>query len=237
MSQATPKNETAGRIGRIVLIAGIVFLFLAIFVISATYKSPASADVWDMRTTIGNPEAKKHYVMYTDLMCPYCDVFSRAIMDHQDDFGQFLADNDVLFEIRLTDMLYYGAGSGMSLDAAEAAQCAVREDRFWDYYHAALKSLYDDYHSKGIGSSKTATPIKDMPEDYWLEIGLEAGIGGDFEDCVKNHETAAEVEEITMKASQFAEGMPTFAFEKFKTSGFSDTWGWEEAKDFLEAGL
>ena len=158
-------------------------------------------------------------------------------MEHQDEFGQFLADNDILFEIRLTDMLYYGSGSGMSQDAAEAAYCAIREDKFWDYYHGALTALYDDYHSKGIGSSKTATPIKNMPDDYWLQVGLKAGLGESFEDCVNNHETANEVETITMKASQFAEGMPTFTFGNFKTSGFSDTWGWEEAKSFLEAGL
>jgi len=236
MSKTASKNEAIGRVGRIVLIAGIVIIFLAIFIISATHKAPASEQVWDMRTTVGNPDAKKHYVMYTDLMCPYCDVFSRAVMEHQDEFEQFLADNDVLFEIRLTDMLYYGSGSDMSKDAAEATFCAIHEDKFWDYYHGALTALNEDYHSKGIGSSKTAAPIEDMPEDYWLQIGREAGLGEDFENCVSNHDTAAEVEEQTMKASQFAEGMPTFSFEKFKTSGFSDTWGWEEAKEFLETG-
>ncbi len=237
MPKTTEKNETAGRVGRILLIIGIVLVFLAIFIISATHKSPASEQVWDMRTTIGSTEAKKHYVMYTDLMCPYCDVFSRAVMDHQDEFEQFLADNDVLFEIRLTDMLYYGSDSEMSQDAAEAAFCAIHEDKFWDYYHGALTALYNDYHSKGIGSSKTATPIKNMPEDYWIQIGLDAGLGEDFQNCVNNRETAAEVEEQTMKASQFAEGMPTFSFEKFKNSGFSDTWGWDEAKQLLEAGI
>lgn len=237
MAEATSKNETMARFGRIAIIAVIIIAFLAIFIVSATHKAPASEQVWDMRTTIGDADAKKHYIMYTDLMCPYCDVFSRAVMDHQGEFEQFLADNDVLFEIRLTDMLYYGADSEMSLAAAEAAYCATREDKFWDYYHGALTALYDDYHSKGIGSSKTATPIKDMPDDYWLEIGLEAGLGDDFENCVNNHETAADVEATTMKASQFAEGMPTFVFDKFKTSGFGDTWGWEEAQALLEAGL
>lgn len=231
------ENNTTGRVVRILLLAGIIILFLAIFVISATHKTPASEQAWDMRTTIGNSEAKNHYVMYTDLMCPYCDVFSRAVMEHQEEFEQFLADNDVLFEIRLTDMLYYGSGSEMSIDAAEAAYCAIRDDRFWDYYHAALTALYDDYHSKGIGSSKTATSIKNMPEDYWLKIGQEIGLGESFENCVKGHETADIVEETTMKAAKYAEGMPTFDFGKFKTSGFSDTWGWDEAKGFLEAGL
>ena len=235
MSKAA--NEAAGRIGRIALITGIILLFLAAFVTSVTYKAPASDQVWDMRTTVGSADAKKHYVMYTDLMCPYCDVFSRAVMEYQEEFEQFLADNDILFEIRLTDMLYYGSGSEMSQNAAEATYCAIHEDKFWEYYHGALMALYNDYHSKGIGSSKTATPIKNMPEDYWLKIGLEAGLGDEFKNCVENGETAEEVEEITMKASQFAEGMPTFVFENFKTSGFSDTWGWEEAKEFLEAGV
>lgn len=237
MPKTEAKSEVVGRIGRIALIVGIVILLLAAYILSATHQTPASEQAWDMRTTIGSSEAKKHYVMYTDLMCPYCDVFSRAVMEHQAEFEQFLADNDVLFEIRLTDMLYYGSGNSMAQDAAEAAYCAIHEDKFWDYYHGALTALYNDYHSKGIGSSKTATPIKGLPEDYWLQIGFKAGLGEDFEDCVNNHETADEVEMVTMKASQFADGMPTFAFEDFKTSGFSDTWGWEEARSFLEAGL
>lgn len=197
MPKAAEKSDIVGRIGRIILIAGIIILFLVAYVLSATHQTPASEQAWDMRTTIGNPDAKKHYIMYTDLMCPYCDVFSRAVMEHQEEFEQFLADNDILFEIRLTDMLYYGSGSDMSMAAAEATYCAIHEDKFWDYYHGALTALYDDYHSKGIGSSKTAAPIKNMPEDYWLQIGLEIGLGKDFEDCVNNHETADEVEMIT----------------------------------------
>lgn len=230
------QQKTGGRILRTVAIVVVAALLIGAFVASVTHRAPASDQAWDLAMTQGNSEAKNLYVMYTDIMCPYCDVFSRAVMEHQDEFEKFLADNDVLFEVRLTDTLYHGYGSEMSRDSAEAAYCAKRENRFWDYYHGALNALWEDYHSKGIGNNKSAKPITDMPDDYWLKIGREIGLGDTFEQCVNNRETADEVEDVTRRSSQYAEGMPTFKFGDFSTSGFSDTWGWDEAKILLEQG-
>lgn len=232
----TEQQNSKGKTLRTVAIVFVIVLIVGIFIASSTYRAPASDQAWDLAMTTGDPEAKNLYVMYTDIMCPYCDVFSRAIMEHQDEFEDFLANNDILYEVRLTDMLYYGSGSEMSRDSAEATYCAKRENRFWDYYHGALTALWEDYHSKGIGSNKTAKPITDMPEDYWLKIGQEIGLGDSFEKCVTERETASEVEDVTRRASKYAEGMPTFKFGDFSTSGFSDTWGWNEAKMFLEQG-
>lgn len=237
MEEKSPINNTKGRIWRTVAAVVVAALFLIIIVASLTSKPSLSDKVWDERTTIGNLEAKNYYVMYTDLMCPYCDVFSREIMNHQDEFDQYIADNDILFEVRLTDYLYEGSGIDSSRAAAEATYCATREDRFWDYYHAALSSLWDDYHSKGIGVSKTATPIKDMPDDYWLQIGHEIGLGEAFDNCVNNHETVDLIIANTQRAVPVTEGMPTFKFNKFSTSGFDNNWGWDYVKAYLDAGL
>lgn len=231
------KISGKARIWRTVAIVVVAALFLVLIITSLTSKPSLSDQVWDERTTIGNLEAKNYYVMYTDLMCPYCDVFSRQALEHWDEFEQYLADNDILFEIRLTDYLYEGSGIEMSRDSAEAAYCATREDKFWDYYHEAITSLWDDYHSKGIGSSKGSTPIKDMPDDYWLKIGHKVGLGEQFDNCVNNHETIAEIESNTRKAAQVSEGMPTFKFNRFSTSGFDNNWGWDYVLRYLDAGL
>lgn len=237
MENQTQIKNNKGRIWRTVAAVVVASLFLIIIIASLTSKPSHSDQVWDERTTIGNQDAKNYYVMYTDLMCPYCDVFSREILNHWDEFEQYLSDNDILFEIRLTDYLYEGSNHQASRDSAEAAYCATREDRFWDYYHAALTSLWDDYHSKGIGSSKTATPIKDMPDDYWLQIGHEIGLGDAFDNCVNNHETVDLIIENTQRAVPVTEGMPSFKFNRFTTSGFDNNWGWDYVKAYLDAGL
>lgn len=223
------------RMAVIILIALVIFGLL--FLASTAGKQSPAEQVWDEATTVGNLEAKNYYVMYTDLMCPYCDVFSREVMEHWDEFTEYLEENDILFEIRLTDYLYEGNGIQYSRDAAEGAYCAMREDKFWDYYHGALEALWKDYHSKGIGDSKTSPSISNLSKDYWRKIGHEVGLGEDFDKCLKNHETVEEIEERTARALQAAEGMPYFKFNKFATSGFDNNWGWDYVLRYLDAGL
>lgn len=230
-------EKTSNPVWRIVAIAAVVLAFIGLIAISSSQKQTAADKVWRTEMAIGPEDADTLYVMYTDLVCPYCDVFSRAVLDHWDEFLAFLDEHKILFEVRLTDTLYAGTGSEMSLDSAEAAYCAAREQKFWDYYHGAVQSLWDDYHSKGIGNNKTATPITNMPADYWQKIGHEVGLGDAFDECVKTHATAAEVTDATDKTARVAQGMPTFVFGKFSTSGFSDTWGWDEVLAMLKAGL
>lgn len=230
-------EKSSSYILRIIAIVLVVLAFVGLIAISSSQKQTAADKVWQPEMAVGPEDADKLYIMYTDLVCPYCDVFSRATQEHWDEFLAFLDEHKILFEVRLTDTLYLGNGSEMSRDSAEAAYCAARENKFWDYYHGAVQALWDDYHSKGIGSNKTAAPITNMPSDYWQKIGHRIGLGEAFDDCIKTHATAADVEDATLKAARVAQGMPTFAFGKFTTSGFSDTWGWEEVRAMLEAGL
>lgn len=236
MEEYEQKNSKA-RIWRTIAIVGVVIAFVSLIVVSLTSRPAAGDQVWNEATTVGDMQAKNAYIMYTDLMCPYCDVFSRLVLEHWDEFKTYLAENDILFEVRLTDTLYEGNQIAASRDAAEATYCAMHEDKFWEYYHAAITSLWEDYHSKGIGSSKTATPIKSMPDDYWQKIGHEVGLGERFDQCIANHETVDEIITNTEKASRFADGMPTFKFGRFTTSGFDNSWGWDYVKRYLDAGV
>lgn len=225
------------RIWRTIAVIVVAVIFIFLMIINLTTKPSPRGQVWNESATIGDLDAGNYYVMYTDLMCPYCDVFSRAVMDNWDEFQQYLADHDILFEVRLTDYLYEGNGYDTSRDSAEAAYCAMRENKFWDFYHGALQHLWDDYHSKGIGNNKTAPHIENVPEDYWRKIGHEVGLGEDFDNCLANHDTVAEIENNTRRALQVAQGMPFFQFNKFVTAGFDDSWGWDYVKQYLDAGL
>ncbi len=222
-----------------VIVLALIGFALVLLIILGMPKSKGVDDIWDERTILGNKDAKNHFIMTTDIMCPYCSFFSRALMEHQEEFEQYLADNDIVYEMRITDFLNeYGEAGEVSQQAAEATLCATEEDKFWDYYHNAMKSLDEDYHSKGIGVSKTAPRITDMTSDYWLEVGYEVGLGDSFKDCYENHKTLSKVRDNTkntakiMEKNGTASGMPYFMFNKFVTSGFDTSWGWEEIKDY-----
>lgn len=238
-TEETKKN--GGAIARIVVLILIIITFVVLMFIGMPKSEDLSA-IWDTRTTIGNVKAKNHYVMTTDVMCPYCDYFSRAIMSRQEEFEKYLKDNDVVFEMRITDFLNeYGEMGKVSEWGAEATYCAIEEDRFWDYYHATMNAIYNDFHSKGVGNAKGA-PKMEMSDDYWIRIGKSIGLGESFEDCYTNHKMLDKVRENTAKVAKIMQksniaGMPYFKFNDFETSGFDTSWGWEYVKRYLDAGL
>ena len=234
-----------GKIIRWVVMGGICFLLLGLIIYSSTKSKDFSEVVWDEGTTVGEMKSQHHFVMYTDLACPYCDIFSRAIQDNDEEFRQMIADKSILFEVRVSDFLYeYGEGKpDMSRWSAKGVECAKESNKFWDYYHQALKNLWNDYHSKGIGSSKNAPMITGMTEDYWVKVGVDVGMDEtEMKECMASEETVAKVEQNAARAYKAMSatgqgGMPFFNFEKLKTSGFSDDWGWTEVKHYFMAGL
>ena len=240
-TQAAPATNRGGIIRTVIIVAIVGILIVLMALSSTTIKKPLSEQVWDKRATLGSMDAANYYVMYTDLACPYCDVFSRLTLEHQEEFEQYLADHDILFELRMTRMIYDSTGADMSTDAAEAVYCAMNEDKFWDYYHNAIQSLWDDYQSKGYGAYKGAPEITGMPDDYWLQIGYEVGLGDQFTSCVENHETLdlliARTSEAETTLAKAGAGLPYFSFNNFSTSGFDNNWDWDMVLEYLNAGL
>jgi len=240
--EETVKIGGAGALIRFVILA-LIFVGIIMVVVFSAPKNEDLSGIWDERTILGNKDAKNHYVMTTDIMCPYCDYFSRAIMSEQEEFEKYLADNDIVYEMRITDFLNeYGEAGVYSENSAEAALCATEENKFWDFYHATMTALDRDYHSKGVGNSKTAPHITDITDEYWLNIGYSVGLSDRFTDCYKNHEQLEHVRENTAKTAKIMQksgqsGMPYFKFNQFETTGFDTSWGWDYVKKYLDAGL
>lgn len=226
------------RIGRIVVVAAIFGVIFAAIIMSGVKPVEVEGKIWTEGMVLGDVEtATRHYIVYTDLMCPYCNFYENVITSDEEEFLKYLADNKIAYEVRVTDMLYESSGVKMSRPAAEAAYCAAREGKFFDFYHEFLERIFKDYYAKGIGNSKTASPISDMTRDYFKEIGEDAGLSEKFVSCYENEETLSEVQEKTIKASAVASGMPTFVFGKFTTGGFDPSWDWEVVKSMLDEGL
>lgn len=226
------------KIVRIIILVAVFGLIFVALITSSIKKPELSKEIWNNSMVLGDTEnAVRHYVVYTDLMCPYCNFYAKTIMDNEEEFNNYISDHKIAYEVRVTDMLYEGSGVEMSRPAAEGAYCAAKENRFWDYYHTAVNSLFENYYSKGLGNSKTAPKITGMSREYWKEIGKKSGLGENFEKCFNNKESLAEVSDNTMKASSTAAGMPFFVFGKYSTGGFDSAWGWSEVEQMFNAGL
>ena len=222
---------------RIVGIVGVVALIIAAIVASFNVKVPNSDRIWDVETTVGNVDAKNYFIIYSDIVCPYCVAFENAIVEHEEEFQKYIKENDVLVEVRLSDFLYeYGQVNPIaSRESAEAIYCAKREGKFWDYYNHTIAAVWNGYFKKD--GKNAFTELNKLGKDYWIKLGKDVGLGETFSSCVKNDETLEEVIETAAKTVQHINGMPYFKFNNYVSSGFDLSWGWEYVKMYFDSGL
>lgn len=225
------------KIARIFGIIAIVAIIVAAMVISFNHKTPISDKIWDKDTVVGNTEAKNYFIIYSDIVCPYCVAFENAIIEHEDEFQKYIEENDVLVEVRLSDFLYeYGQTNPIaSRYSAEAVYCAKREGKFWDYYNAVIPEVWNNYFK--ISGKNAFTELNAKDKDYWISIGKKIGLSSSFENCVKNGESVDEVMDIALKTVKQIDGMPYFKFNSYVASGFDLSWGWEYVKMYFDSGL
>ena len=223
------------RIGGVVVV--IALLIAAIAFSMAPKESSNSDKVWDEAMTVGNPSAKNYFIIYSDLVCPYCVAFENAIVEHEEEFQKYITENDILVEVRLSDFLYeYGETNPMhSRYSAIATYCAKNEGKFWDYYNLAVSSIWNDYF-KNLGKSAFKS-MANVGQEYWTDIGHKVDLGEKFDTCVKNQEPLDEIKKNAEKSAKLANGMPYFKFNNYTSSGFDLSWGWEYVKMYFQAGL
>lgn len=222
---------------RIVGIISIIIIIIATIIASMNNK-PSNADrVWDTEMTLGNLEAKNYFIVYSDLVCPYCIAFENAIVEHKEEFQNYLTENDILFEVRLSDFLYeYGETNPIhSRYSALGSYCAKKEGKFWDYYNLAITNVWNDFFktSGKSGFSKMSS----IGKEYWINIGKQIGLNEDFENCVRHEETLDEIKTNAEKTSKLAHGMPYFKFNDYTSSGFDLSWDYNYVLMYFQAGL
>ena len=232
-----PQTKKAGKVIRIISILTIVGVIIAAMVIGLSHNTAEAHKVWDEATSIGNPEAKNHFIIYSDIVCPYCVAFENAIVEHEEEFKKYIEENDILVEIRISDFLYeYGQSNPISSRySAEATYCAKKEGKFWDYYNKVISYVWSNYFA--ISGKNAFTELNSKSKDFWIEIGKKAGLGEDFTKCVKNGDTLDELSAVSDKMAKQIDGLPYFKFNKYISSGFDLSWGWEYVKMYFESGL
>jgi protein-disulfide isomerase len=210
---------------------------VAAIVASMNNKPSNSERVWDEATTVGNMEAKNYFIIYSDIACPYCIAFENAIIEHEEDFLNYINEHDILVEVRMADFLYeFGESNPIeSRYGAVATACAKNEGKFWDYYNLAVTKVWQEYF-KDAGKS-SFTEFNKLKKDYWIKIGKEVGLGEKFTECVEKDESLPEVIADAKKMTKLVDGMPHFKFNNYISGGFDLSWGWDYVMMYFEAGL
>ena len=234
-----PKSGIGGKIARIsVLVIIILAIFGIIIASSIKPKVPIADQIWYEEMTIGNKDAKNYFITYTDIVCPYCVAFENAIIEHEEDFEKYLEENDVLFEVRLSDFLYlYGQfPTAHSKYSAVAAYCAKDEGRFWDYYRHAITTIWHDYFEEYGKDALTA--LDQNKKTYWLDLGKEIGLDSEsFTSCFNEEKPLQEINQQAEQTSKIVSGLPAFKFNNYSPPGFNMSWGWDHVTMLFNEGL
>jgi Protein-disulfide isomerase len=210
----------------------IVALVVTLFVYNVSHKPEVSRDVWNVAMTKGDPDNENYFVEYTDMFCPYCANFNRAMGANFD--RDYIETDKVFFEMRLTALI--ADHSENSQRGNETAYCAARQEKFWTYYDAVLEKLYEDYHSKGIGVSKVSPQIPKLDDSYYFDVASFVGLDVEnMKKCLSDGDALKELATNTEKAARtLPSGVPHIVVNDYTSSGFDGDYS--TIKMILKAG-
>jgi protein-disulfide isomerase len=89
--------------------------------------TPRPADIPHQGTTLGNPDAPLTIVEYTDFQCTFCAQMALEILPQVEE--EYVATGKAKLVCKHVALL-----GEESQWAAEAAECANEQDKFWEYY-------------------------------------------------------------------------------------------------------
>ncbi len=201
------KPAKGGMHMKVKLYAGIVIIALvAISAIALTYRpgttgnivtgSSVTTGVQDGGSDpfFGPEDAKVTIIVYSDFQCPYCTRAVPTVNQIKEKYGDRV--KVVFKDFPLSSHQY-------AQKAAEAAQCAHEQGRFWEYHD----TLFANQGSLGIASLK----------QYASGLGLNTE---QFNSCLDSGKYAAEVQkDFSDGRAAGVSGTPTFFINGKKLVG------------------
>ncbi len=190
--------------GALLIVALLIFLNRPGSTVSNEPYEPIERSQVDGRVE-GDPNAPVRIVMFADFQCPFCADFSHEV---EPTIREEFIDTGVA-SLEFRHVAFLGAESTR---AAEAAECANLQNRFWDYHD--LLFLRQGRQNSGVFSESNLIRFgEELAETSAPGTWDQAA----FEGCVQSGETRAEV------ASQTAAGteLLTSVFGQATTPSFS----------------
>lgn len=157
---------------------------------------PTSSGLSASGRTIGDPTSKVAVVEFADFQCPICREF--AITAEPQIEAQYVKTNKISFTYKYFPVVDQG-GVSESHWAAEAAECANQQQKFWEY-RAKLAAVWT---GERVGNFTKANLKK-----YAADLGLDTV---KFNPCVDNDLTASIVQADEAQAQSLGlPGTPSF---------------------------
>jgi protein-disulfide isomerase len=154
--------------------------------------------------TQGNPNARVTLVVYADFQCPYSRQFAQQVLPRL--LRDYIVPGKISFTYKYFPVIDDGR-VGESHWAAQAAECANEQNRFWEYHD----KLYAEQRGANVGVF-TQTRLKMYAAE--LKLHLDA-----FNRCLDSERYATLVQEHLIEALQIKlPGTPTFLLNGRKMS-------------------
>jgi thioredoxin family protein len=141
---------------------------------------------------LGDKNAKVTLIEFADFQCPYCERWYQQVESQI--IQQYVQTGKVTFVYKHVAFL------GQESDwAAQAAECAADQNKFWEYH---------DYLWKQQSGENQGAFTKDKLIGFAQQLELDMG---KFTTCVQNDQTLARVQADTLEGQQASvSGTPTF---------------------------
>jgi protein-disulfide isomerase len=98
----------------------------------------------------GSPKARVAIIEFGDLQCPYCATFAHEVLPHLE--AKYIRTDKVLFIYRHFPLEPI---HNRAIRAAAAAECAARQNRFWEMHDALLASQKRLEESDFLANART----------------------------------------------------------------------------------
>jgi protein-disulfide isomerase len=145
---------------------------------------------------LGPEDAPVTIVEFSDFQCPYCQVWYEQV------FTQLMADypDQIRFVYRDFPLIQIHPGAQ---PAAEAAECANDQDKYWDFHDAIFSGQYE------------------FSRDGFLKIAADLGLNTTtFASCIDSGKYADEVlGDLQDGINMGVQSTPTFYINGFKVEG------------------
>ena len=164
--------------------------------------TPRPADTPREGTTLGSPDAPLTIVEYTDFQCTFCARVAQEILPQVE--KEYVATGKA--KLVCKHVAFLGEESQW---AAEAAECAAEQEKFWEYYDI----LFANQTGKHNDGAFSKVRLKAFAE----ALGLDSG---SFNACLDEGKYINEVAANNLEARRGGvDGTPTFFVGQTRLTG------------------
>ena len=199
MREQQRRRESLNRLGVIffVTVGALLVAFFLIWpnlkasdVINIVQITPISHEVPVNGTSMGNPDAPVKMDVWEDFQCSGCLSYTTNLEPQI--FQTYVKPGKVYYTFHFYPFI--DGGQGESQDVANAAMCAVEQERFWDYH----KIIFANWIGENAGSFTRPRLIA-----FAKNIGLDMTA---FNQCFQENTYSAQIQQDVDEGSKL--GVP-----------------------------